>query len=192
MEGMEIHVHELGKAYFIMLQKAKFILSNKLLLDCDNASIHEETILKMKDNWNPNCEKGSFINILRDKQENKYQLTRYLSSKGFLNSEKNDWDNNKLRRWMNEVSDFMDLLSCLIHISGGQPARATELCSYQLVTTKNQHRGVFLLNGQILLSQNYHKSLSMTVCHKNIQRLLPFDLSKLLIDYLVFVRPFEM
>jgi hypothetical protein len=192
IEGTELSIDKLGEAYFYWIRQANLLWKEKLTLGCPNTSLSEFDIQNVKDCWNELPEYDNFIDSLRNENENKYCLSRFFASRGFFNSELNQWDQRKLRIWMMDASKFVDHLACLIHLSAGQPSRATELCSYQIINAYNQPRGVFLLKGHVLLSQNYHKSLSMTNLHKNIQRLLPLCLSKLLIQYLVFIRPFEM
>ena len=58
-------------------------------------------------------------------------------------------DRERMRDWMRKVARFRGLLLILMHISGGQPARGTEILSVRhRNTTAGGHRNMFIEDGE--------------------------------------------
>jgi hypothetical protein len=190
-EGLEIEIKTLSKAYFYWYQKAYSILHFDLFLD-ESFKLDKKFIQKFKDNWSNSDNGYCFLEPIEASYSYKYVLSKILASKGYWNESSKKFEVSQLKKWMSKASTFVDYLICLVHLSSGQPSRVTELCLYRLRNSRFSNRSVFLFDGTIALLQTYHKSLSMTTINKAISRYLPEDLSVLLINYLIFIRPFEM
>ena len=86
---------------------------------------------------------------------------------------------------------FLKRLLLLIHMTGGQPPRGTELIGLQHSNSaRGQHRGIFFEEGLISTVTSYHKGYNISGSTKIIHRYLPKEVSELLVYYLWLVLPF--
>ena len=95
-------------------------------------------------------------------------------------------------RWLDRVWQFVRLLIALVHLTSGQPARAPELASILVANMKRGARGVHATQGRIMLVTRYWKGRNVYGRDRPVARFLPNELSRLLLAYLVLVRPIEL
>jgi hypothetical protein len=90
-----------------------------------------------------------------------------------------------------QVERFQELLLILMHICGGQAARAPELLGMRW---KNTEQGsicnIFIENGLVAFVTAYHKGYRSSGNIKIIHRYLPREIGELLIYYLWLIQPF--
>jgi hypothetical protein len=79
----------------------------------------------------------------------------------------------------------------VMHITGGQPARGTEITGLRFANSSLRTRNIFVYDGQLMFVIFYHKSQSRTGFVKAIPRFLDADGGELLALYLVYVFPFR-
>ena len=97
----------------------------------------------------------------------------------------------RVRDWMRQVARFRGLLLVLMHITGGQPARGTEILSCRhRNTAAGSHRNVFIEDGQVVFVTKYHKGIEITGDVKIIHRYLPREVGELVVWYLWLALPF--
>lgn len=112
--------------------------------------------------------------------------------KQFLDGQQSTtWKKKRVKSYLDAIQTFLQRLLLLIHITGGQPARGTELLTLQW--RNSQHgirRNIFLENGLVTFVTSYHKGYSITGSTKIIHRYLPPEVSELLVYYLWLVVPF--
>jgi hypothetical protein len=90
-----------------------------------------------------------------------------------------------VERYKARVQDFLESLLLLIHLTGGQPGRGTELTSLRHMNTiSGYHRNIFADNGVVNTVTTYHKGYSITNSMKIIHRFLPKEVGELLVYYL--------
>ncbi|KAK0768541.1 hypothetical protein LTR59_017590 [Friedmanniomyces endolithicus] len=78
-----------------------------------------------------------------------------------------------------------------MHITGGQPARGTEILSCRhRNTAAGSHRNVFIENGQIVFVTKYHRGVEITGDVKIIHGYLPREVGELVVWYLWLALPF--
>jgi superfamily II DNA helicase RecQ len=88
------------------------------------------------------------------------------------------------------VDRVRELLLVAMHISGGQPARGTELLSIKHSNTATSHRNIFVEDGLIVFVTEYHKGYAISGSTKIIHRYLPREIGELFVWYLWLVLPF--
>lgn len=89
-----------------------------------------------------------------------------------------------------QVDSFLEPLLLLIHLTGGQPARGTEILSLRHMNTVNgHHRNVFVENEMVSTVTTCHKGYNVTGSTKIIHHYLPKEVGELLVYYLWIVRP---
>ena len=102
------------------------------------------------------------------------------------------WKEAAAQKYLKEVDAFLERLLLLVHITGGQPARGTELLSLRhLNSFHGYHRSVFIEHGMVSTVTSYHKGYSVTGSTKIIHRYLPQVVGELLVYYLWLVLPFR-
>ena len=98
----------------------------------------------------------------------------------------------EIDRFMASVTQFRARLLVLMHITGGQPARAPEILSVRHSnTTKGQHRNLFIEDGLVVFVTKYHKGYVMSGDVKIIHRYLPREVGDILVKYLWLVLLFQ-
>ena len=97
----------------------------------------------------------------------------------------------RMRLYLRQAWKLQQIILTLLHLSSGQPARATELETMMLRNGPNSARSVFLLQDQIMTIIGYNKTTSLSRQEKYIARFLPKRASSILGVYLIVVRYFE-
>src|SRR5436309_3473959 len=110
----------------------------------------------------------------------------------FLHSQgRTAWKTGRVNDYLDSVSLFLEKLLVLMHMTGGQPARAPELLSLRYCNTlQGGHRNIFIENGLMTFVTIYHKGYSITGSEKVIHRYLPQEVGELLLYYIWLVLPF--
>ncbi|KAH5618970.1 hypothetical protein HBI23_245980 [Parastagonospora nodorum] len=196
----------LRKFIAVQIDKAQQELEDLLLLHADEARddiVPPVYLYRLQDNHS-NGQKG--WNFLKD-QRNAAQLQeggdRWLLSRVLENDWLRDemvdmipesqlrWKKKAVQAYFEKVDKFLERLLLLIHMTGGQPPRGTELIGLQHSNTaQGQHRGIFLEEGLISTITSYHKGYNITGSTKIIHRYLPKEVSELLVYYLWLILPF--
>ncbi|OOO04500.1 hypothetical protein AFCA_000004 [Aspergillus flavus] len=101
------------------------------------------------------------------------------------------WQKPHVDHYLKQVEAFLQRLLLLIHITGGQPGRATELLSLRHSNTVHgRHRNIFIEHGLVSTVTTYHKGYSISNTTKIIHRYLPKPVSELVVYYLWLILPF--
>ena len=100
-------------------------------------------------------------------------------------------DRERMSDWMRQVVAFRSQLLILMHMTGGQPARGTEILSVRhRNTVEGGHRNLFIEDGLVVFVTKYHKGFQMSGDVKIIHRYLPREVGELVVWYLWLVLPF--
>ncbi|RHZ43205.1 uncharacterized protein CDV56_100262 [Aspergillus thermomutatus] len=84
------------------------------------------------------------------------------------------WREGPVAQYLQEVDRFLQRLLLLVHITRGQPGRATELLTLTHSNTKHgRHRCIFIKHGLVSTVTAYHKGYSISNSTKIIHRYLP-------------------
>ena len=68
------------------------------------------------------------------------------------------WHHRHVRRYLRKVDRFLELLLFLVHTTGGQPARGTEITTARYQNGFLQDRNIFVMDGQVVFVSRYHKT----------------------------------
>ena len=93
-------------------------------------------------------------------------------------------------RYKRKVETFLEQLLILTHITGGQPARGTEVTVLRHLNAQQNMRNVYIQDGRVVLVTRYHKAQVSTGQLRVIPRFLPTRVGQLLVAYLADVLPF--
>ncbi|TLD04190.1 hypothetical protein E2P81_ATG10544, partial [Venturia nashicola] len=129
-------------------------------------------------------------NGLQDKRE--WMTRRALAdATGKKMWKQKQWSRLEVRNYLRKVDRFRELLLFCVHVTGGQPARGTEITSIRFRNGFQQDRNIFAIQGHMVVVTRYHKSQSQFDKPKVIPRFLPWRVGQLLAVYLAYVQPFQ-
>jgi hypothetical protein len=152
----------------------------------------------LKDNPACSTTRWNFLLDERNSQLHGYQRlllnrcsTRPSVKKQFITNKHGDgirWKRQRVKEYLRDVDSFLRRLLLLIHITGGQPARSTELLTIRWCNSSDGlRRSIFMENGLIYMVTSCLKGYSITGSTKIIHRYLPPKISELVVYYLWLV-----
>jgi hypothetical protein len=101
-----------------------------------------------------------------------------------------EWIDNRAHGYLNIEKQFLRKLMVYIHVSSGQPARGPELGSTKVSNSVYSARGWYVMNGRLCFLTMYDKARKRRGNTEYIVRFLPDEISQIMVQYLVYVRPF--
>jgi hypothetical protein len=99
------------------------------------------------------------------------------------------WISSGIADYESVVERLLEFLLILIHITGGQPGRGTEITTLRYANAMQSMRNIFIKEGQVMIVTEYNKSVAVMDQVKVIPRFLPEQVGKLLVIYLADVLP---
>jgi superfamily II DNA helicase RecQ len=99
------------------------------------------------------------------------------------------WKWAGIRKYLKLVKKFEEFLLVLVHFTGGQPSRGEEITGLRLVNGINRDRNVFVIDGEVVLVTQYHKSLAHFDSPKVVPRFLTARIGQLMAMYMIYIRP---
>ena len=99
----------------------------------------------------------------------KNENTKSFFTKGLVNG-KILWKKDNCLKWLKKCKELLEMVSVLVHLLSGQPARSTEMATLRWVNSVYEQRGVYWMNGTIILLGIYSKTRGMTSKNKLIPR----------------------
>jgi hypothetical protein len=96
------------------------------------------------------------------------------------------WRLQEVRRHLQHIERFLDLLSLAVHVAGGQPARGPELLSVRWRNGLLQDRNLYVIDGQVAVVTRYHKTQSQWDKPKVVVHFLPKAVGQLVAAYLLY------
>ncbi|KAK2035747.1 hypothetical protein LZ31DRAFT_537228 [Colletotrichum somersetense] len=102
---------------------------------------------------------------------------------------KEGWVVRRVQRYIDDSDALLSMLFVLVHLTGGQAARGSELASVEYQNGTSAQRGVYIYSGALVLITRHHKTRHMTNNEFQVARFLPDVVGRLLYLYLVYIRP---
>ena len=102
------------------------------------------------------------------------------------------WRRDALKEWMHTVGKWLQKLLSIVHLVAGQPARGVELLACGTRNTTAQPRGVYYVDGLVMLLTLYGKADGQRGRQQPVARFLDRGTSVLLVSYLTYVREMEI
>jgi hypothetical protein len=101
------------------------------------------------------------------------------------------WNRKAVEDYFRDVRRFKEEVVPLAHMSGGSPARATELISVQTENGPDGRgqRGIFIDNGMVAIVTSYHKGWSAGKKAKIIHRYLLGEVGELIVYSMWLLEP---
>ncbi len=190
---MPVRLTQFQKMVHDVVSEAEDMLWRKLMWTKDRERI-EIPLDKLTDDVTFTKRGISFVNNgkngLEDKRE--WMLTRaFDTAAGKRMHRRGEWVMRQVRAYLRAVDQFREILLLCVHLTGGQPARGTEISTVRFRNGYAQDRNVFVIHEQIVVVTRYHKSQSQLDKPKVIPRFLPWRVGQLLAVYLVYVQSFQ-
>jgi hypothetical protein len=127
---------------------------------------------------------------------NRYMLNKIrddgsLRQRFFSNQKALTWNLPAVQQYIRLTYQFLERLLLLVHITGGQPARGTELLTLRWRNSSHSDiRSIFMDNGMLCFVTSYHKNYSISSTCRIIHRYVPAEVGEILLYYLWLVTPF--
>lgn len=151
---------------------------------CDLNSIHDDMSV-VKHGY-------SFVQDSRNDLATKYfdlsSLACLDSKNGLMSGE--SWNVKAVRRYLNQDHEVLKQLGLVLHLTGGQAPRSTELFSIECENGPTTSRGLYVYDGALCYVTRHSKSRRTTNQEFQVARYLPPCASQIFVRYLVYVRPF--
>lgn len=101
------------------------------------------------------------------------------------------WRVRRIEQYRKALDAHRRDLLVLMHMTGGQPARGTEITTVRYKNgADGAGRGIFVEDGMMVYVVRYHKGVGFSGKEKTIHRYLPFEVGELLMLDLWLVSPF--
>jgi len=97
-----------------------------------------------------------------------------------------------VRKWLQACQQIQEALLACVHLASGSPARATEISTYSLRNTAWNVRSIFVSQGEVVIVARYSKKRKLTGGDRPIARFPDSETTRLLLTYLVLIRPMYM
>jgi len=101
-----------------------------------------------------------------------------------------EWNHAAVFQYLRRKEAFLETLMAILHTTGGQALRSTELFSLEYQNGSSTERGVYVYNGRMAYVTCYHKARRSTNKEFNVVRFLPPRPGLLLFYYLAYIFPF--
>jgi hypothetical protein len=190
----------------VQVDKAQQELDSLILLhpgEARNNVVPQVFLRRLQDNHSNKAKGWNFLQDQRNADQLQQGSNRWLLNRVLENDWLRDkmlamspesqlqWKKKAVQAYFDKVDAFLERLLLLIHVTGGQPPRGTELIGLQHSNTaQGQHRGIFVKEGLISTVTSYHKGYNITGTTNIIHRYLPEQVSELLVYYLWLILPF--
>ena len=129
-------------------------------------------------------------NRLSDGLDYMLDLVNRVKIEDRMIDEEEEWRQDKVRAYLERKRGFLERLMLAMYLTGGQPARGTELGSIKYCNTGLSSRNIFIYKGVVCYTTEYVKPRSTTGLSHYIVRFLPKDVGEMVLIYLAFIRPF--
>jgi hypothetical protein len=101
------------------------------------------------------------------------------------------WNMARVQQYARAMGTMRRELAVVAHVTGGYPARGSELPTIQYKNGANGDiRGVFIEDGMVALVTMYNKTMGMSASAKVIYRYLPREVGELFVYYIWLAIPF--
>lgn len=99
------------------------------------------------------------------------------------------WLGGRIRPLLRELDVLLKKLLTTIHLTGGQPARGTEIIETLLLNILGRLRNLVVVNSRAVIIGELNKTTFSSGQDKIIPRVLPSLVSDMLIGYVAYLRP---
>lgn len=183
-----------------MLRKAIHLLTHDLLFDPE-FDVFTQDLSVLKDDMTSRTTGHSFLvdprNITGLRPDQHMVLRRILKQDGVgthlytMGDGPNIcWLRSGIDGYLFHVQEFLALLAVLVNVTGGQPARGTELLTLRFANSATNVRNIFIQDSEVIIIADYYKNRNQLQKSCPKPRFLPPVVAQLVAVYLIRVLPF--
>ncbi|CAI6340681.1 unnamed protein product [Periconia digitata] len=198
-KSLEFTMNSLQWFLHDQVQEAQDQLHDLLLLPSRDADMQSQRVpqlhlARLRDDPTVSLANYSFLDNKRNEGilggKERYLLHRvrqeaHVRRYFFKNPETLTWNTSHVQQYVERARAFLQRLLLLIHMTGGQPARGTELLTLRWRNSAHSEvRNIFVESGIVSFVTSYHKKYSASSSAKLIHRYLPPEVGELLVYYL--------
>ena len=114
-----------------------------------------------------------------------------VSSEGQKMRKNGGWNVRFVRRYLQKIERFLEMLLFITHMTAGQPARGSEITTARYKNGFLQDRNIYVIDGRVVFISRYHKSQSQFDKPKVIPRFLPWRVGQLMAVCIGYVLVFR-
>ncbi len=197
-EGRSITAGGLRTMVRDLLREATDLLWQDLLFTDDDGQRFAPALKNVDDNiaLGARGHSGAFLNLDRATELSagvelvQNRLFRNAGAKKRMLTSTSTFKNSGLKAYGHSTERFLDRLFVLVHVTGGAPARGTEISCTRYRDGPSVDRNLFTIGGRVILISQYHKGMVITDRLKVVPRVLPRAVGELVALYLRYARPF--
>ena len=184
-----------------LVGRANDILKGELLLD-SRFDLFSQDIASLKDDMTIRANGHSFLtdarNVIALRPSQQMLLRRLLGAEGvgrhlytLVDGGNICWHCDGIDGYLFHVEEFLAILAVLVNVTGGQPARGTELLTLRFANSATNLRNIYIQDSQVMIIADYYKNRG-TPKILSKPRFLPPAVAQLMIVYLIRVIPFQV
>jgi hypothetical protein len=119
-------------------------------------------------------------------------LVKLASPEKTLVNGKEEWRRDRVIRYLQQKKRFLEfkLLMSVMHLTGGQPGRGSEIGSIKFCNSMMSMRNLFIHRGDLFYVTEYHKPRAATNLSHVVALFLPAPVPELALIFVAFIRPF--
>jgi len=176
IHGKRVELRQLRGLCSSLLKKARFQLDSRVKMGLNgldwNMYEAEDDLTNIRDGYSfVSSSNGGFLKdtrwLLHGFMAN--ETTRSFFTKG-INGRVILWKKKQCLEWLGRCRKLQETLVVLCHLLGGQPARGSELATLRWRNSVEEQRGVYWVNGTVMLLAMYSKMRSITRRNRLIPR----------------------
>lgn len=179
IHGKRVELQQLRGLCSSLLKKARIQLDSRVKMGLNGAKELNWNMYEAEDDLTNIRDGYSFVSssnggFLKDKRWLLHgfmvnEATRSFFTKG-INGRVILWRKKQCLEWLGRCRKLLEMLMVLCHLLGGQPARGSELATLRWRNSVEEQRGVYWVNGTIMLLAMYSKMRSKTRRNRLIPR----------------------
>ena len=100
------------------------------------------------------------------------------------------WSIPRCQQYFSHIEGLKRQLLVYIHFTRGFPRRGSEITTIKWCNTRHTMSNIFVYHGRLMVLIKYNKNRASTNNAFYIARFLPLTISRILFQYLTYVRPF--
>ena len=180
-----------------LIDSAEDLMCEELLFQADHSRVRGMDLTSLIDDMNESQAGYSFLSEKSNKLlgGRARMMARLRASSAWedmvsVETEGIQFSRKAIANYRKKAETFLEQLLILIHITGGQPARGTEITVLRHMNAQQNMRNIYVQDGRVMLVTRYHKAQALTGQLRVIPRFLPTRVGQLLVAYLADVLPF--
>jgi len=190
--GTKVHLHQLKQFIHAIIAEAEELFANLML-----GQTLEVDLSRIKDSMVNKDAGFSFLSIVDNElQDGAMTMLNHINDmdiddeRNLIHGPTGSWHSERVKAYMATKKRFLELMMLIFHMTGGMPARGTEIGSIKFRNSQHSRRNFYIIDGKAFYYTEYHKTRWAKKASYHIVRYLPQRVGELTALYLAYIRPF--